>query len=82
MKPVVPLVLFALAILPGRQNGERVVLSNTAPAENAKRETSNDRAADPTVVAAGDIADCKTLSGAEATAKLLDTIPGTVLPRN
>jgi acid phosphatase type 7 len=31
------------------------------------------------LVGAGDIADCKELSGAEATAKLLDKIPGTVM---
>src|SRR5499427_3795865 len=31
------------------------------------------------IVAAGDIADCKDLSGAEATAKLLEKIPGTVV---
>jgi len=30
-------------------------------------------------VAAGDIVDCGNLSGSEATAKLLDAIPGTVL---
>src|SRR5215469_87597 len=38
--------------------------------------------ADPQIailVGAGDIADCKSLSGAEATAKLLDQIPGTVM---
>lgn len=33
---------------------------------------------DPVLVGAGDIADCTDLSGAEATAKLLDAIPGTV----
>ncbi len=33
-----------------------------------------------TVIAAGDIVDCKTLAGSEATANLLDHIPGTVLP--
>lgn len=33
---------------------------------------------DPILVGAGDIADCTDLSGAQATAKLLDTIPGTV----
>jgi hypothetical protein len=32
-----------------------------------------------TLVGAGDIADCRDLSGAEATAKLLDGIPGTVM---
>ena len=31
------------------------------------------------LVGAGDIADCKNLAGAEATAKLLDQIPGTVM---
>ena len=31
------------------------------------------------LVGAGDVADCKDLSGAEATAKLLDQIPGTVM---
>jgi len=31
------------------------------------------------LVGAGDIADCKSLAGAEATAKLLDQIPGTVM---
>src|ERR1700739_1754546 len=38
-------------------------------------------AADASVVlvGAGDIADCKDLSGAEATAKLLEQIPGTVM---
>ena len=36
--------------------------------------------ADPTVIAAGDIVDCPNTAGSEATAKLLDKIPGTVLP--
>jgi len=31
------------------------------------------------LVGAGDIADCKSLAGAEATAKLLGQIPGTVM---
>ena len=35
-------------------------------------------AEDPVLVGAGDIADCKTLSGAAKTAALLDRIPGTV----
>jgi 3',5'-cyclic AMP phosphodiesterase CpdA len=34
---------------------------------------------DPVVLAAGDIADCKILRGAIATAQLLDRLPGTVL---
>ena len=34
---------------------------------------------DPVLVGAGDIASCEDLSGAEATAKLIDKIPGTVI---
>src|SRR5258706_11263804 len=42
---------------------------------------TNQPAADASavLVGAGDIADCKDLSGAEATAKLLEQIPGTVM---
>ena len=42
----------------------------------------NEKAAsgeDPVLVGAGDIADCADLSGAEATARLLERIPGTVV---
>jgi calcineurin-like phosphoesterase family protein len=44
------------------------------------RSNSSPSAAETTaiLVGAGDIADCKDLTGAEATAKLLDQIPGTV----
>ena len=43
--------------------------------------SSGSPASDPgaILVGAGDVADCKDLSGAEATAKLLDQIPGTVM---
>jgi hypothetical protein len=50
------------------------------PLERAKSSSEfpvNDQAA--ILVGAGDIADCKDLSGAEATAKLLDQLPGTVM---
>src|SRR5580765_3613105 len=36
------------------------------------------RSGDPVLVGAGDIASCDDLAGAEATAKLIDKIPGTV----
>lgn len=45
--------------------------------KNPERSTTPSQS-DPVLVGAGDIADCADLSGAEATAKLLDTIPGTV----
>jgi acid phosphatase type 7 len=48
------------------------VLSQSAPSALGK-----DR--DAVLVGAGDIADCTDLSGAEATAKLLEQIPGTVM---
>jgi len=43
----------------------------------ARANTAGDGAA--VLVGAGDIADCRDLSGAEATAKLLEKIPGTVM---
>src|SRR6202041_1444069 len=52
-----------------------VVLSTVA-AQSTRAQKNSD--ADVVLVGAGDIADCADLSGAEATAKLLDGIPGTV----
>src|SRR6266700_6565998 len=46
-----------------------------APQINAPSGLQSD---DPVLVGAGDIASCDDLSGAEATAKLIDKIPGTV----
>jgi hypothetical protein len=45
-----------------------------------KRSAQDDRAksGDPVLVGAGDIASCDDLAGAEATAKLIEKIPGTV----
>jgi hypothetical protein len=40
---------------------------------------SDATASEQTVIAAGDIVDCPNFSGSEATAKLLDKIPGTIL---
>jgi len=45
---------------------------NSAPASQASSQTD-------VLVGAGDIADCRDLAGAEATAKLLEQIPGTVM---
>lgn len=54
-----------------------VVLAS-APYAGANHASQNRNQGDPVLVGAGDIADCADLSGAEATAKLLDAIPGTV----
>ncbi len=42
------------------------------------RGAADDQTSDPVLVGAGDIASCDDLSGAEATAELIDKIPGTV----
>lgn len=50
-----------------------------APALPAPTATNNATAnGDPVLVGAGDVASCDDLAGAKATAKLLDSIPGTV----
>lgn len=49
-----------------------------APHRPASTQSSQGKEQTAILVGAGDIADCKDLSGAEATAKLLDKIPGTV----
>ena len=61
-------LLFAIAILTASPN-ER---SQSTTSTGAKGETA-------VLVGAGDVADCQDLSGAEATAKLLEQIPGTVM---
>jgi hypothetical protein len=55
----------------------------TCVAQSGKKDpapspAANTQEADPVLVGAGDIATCGQLEGAEATAKLLDKIPGTV----
>ena len=47
------------------------------PGSSSQTTTPGDQTA--ILVGAGDIADCKDLSGAEATAKLLDQLPGTIM---
>jgi acid phosphatase type 7 len=61
--------------------GRNAAVSDT-PAQSARAITpvpiSLPPTGDPVLVGAGDIADCPDYSGAEATAKLLDAIPGEV----
>ena len=61
-----------------------VILAAAAFGMLALGPGNSSRATPPTdqtaiLVGAGDIADCRDLSGAEATAKLLDQVPGTVM---
>lgn len=56
-----------------------IAASFAAAADDTKaKEKSNTSASDPVFVGAGDIASCDDLSGAYATAKLIEQIPGTV----
>ncbi len=68
------LILFVVAIssFSGRADDAKPSVKTVAPA--------NDRSSnsDPVFVGAGDIASCDDLSGAYATAKLIERIPGTV----
>jgi hypothetical protein len=60
--------------------GEKLASNASQSQQRTARKTAAAPAkqSDPVLVGAGDIADCADLSGAEATAKLLDGIPGTV----
>jgi hypothetical protein len=55
-----------------------VVIAMIAAASGEMQKTSPASASDPVLVGAGDIASCDDLAGAEATAKLIEKIPGTV----
>lgn len=61
----------------GCKNGAEKAFTNHSPAESSK-SLSMPPGQDPVLVGAGDIASCLDLSGAVATAKLLDSIPGLV----
>jgi acid phosphatase type 7 len=79
MKRFFALVFLIAVSVSGQQHCPAgAAAGSMASADTTPASTSGD--ANQTVIAAGDIVDCKTLDGAEATAKLLDAIPGTVLP--
>src|SRR3982074_542965 len=54
-----------------------LILLPVGDGDSARASPAGDQAA--ILVGAGDIADCADLSGAEATARLLEKIPGTVM---
>lgn len=84
MKLITSILLFAAfagvcraAATGENQSGSSVVAPHRAKsAPSAAKQASGD---DPVLIGAGDIADCTDLSGAEATAKLLEANPGTVM---
>jgi acid phosphatase type 7 len=65
-------LILALSVMANAANTQKK--SSKAPASTAEKA----RPQDPVFVGAGDIASCDDLAGAEATAKLIENIPGTV----
>lgn len=85
MKPIIVAFVLVLALASysrnamadENQSGSSVVAPQGAKsASSAAKQSSGD---DPVLIGAGDIADCTEISGAEATAKLLEANPGTVM---
>jgi hypothetical protein len=71
------LLLISGGVVGGCQKGAQKPAAESSPAGSVK-SLSVPAGQDPILVGAGDIASCEDLSGAEATAKLLDSIPGVV----
>jgi len=82
MKPLVSLLLLlALPLLsPNRAQNDHHGPATPSSASGAAQPSQTLSADDPMVIAAGDIVDCPHPAGSEATAKLLDQLPGTILP--
>jgi acid phosphatase type 7 len=74
-------ILIALLFLLGATNGLKAQQTTGAPKPTKRKTSTSSSQKDSntfTLVGAGDIAGCANLTGAEATAKLIDNIPGTV----
>jgi acid phosphatase type 7 len=69
---VIPVLILALSSVAGASSAQKGRATKSGP-ETGKAQTS-----DPVFVGAGDISSCDDLAGAEATAKLIEKIPGTV----
>lgn len=78
MKSFCALALLSTAFFACAGQQQRIVTAEKSKASAGKALTAGSAGGVETVVAAGDIVDCN-LAGAEATAKLLDKLPGTVL---
>jgi hypothetical protein len=84
VKPIVLAVILNVALAGGsraatpdeKQSGSSVIAPHPAKRTQAAEKPP---VTDPVLIGAGDIADCSDISGAEATAKLLEANPGTVM---
>jgi len=66
------------ALIAGCGNQPKTQADSTSAAAPAPSTAAAPPSGDPVLVGAGDIADCEDLSGAAATAKILEATPGTV----
>src|SRR5262249_51646854 len=73
------IALLAVLFLAGDLRSQSAAESGTQSAKNATQGRTVSGQEEQTIVAAGDIVDCPNVAGSEATARLLDSIPGTVL---
>jgi acid phosphatase type 7 len=74
-------LLFVLLLVGCKvESSANALVTPKAPQSKSEQLPIDPSAPEQVVVAAGDIVDCSNLSGSEATARLLDDIPGTVLP--
>jgi len=80
MKPVLSLLLVLPLSVPLIIWRQSAGLTRTSSVNGANQSSNDAPAADVTVISAGDIVDCAKMAGSEATAKLLDKLPGTILP--
>jgi acid phosphatase type 7 len=71
--PFVGVLVLALSLIAGASGAQKKLAKN-----DAAKPTDKAKTADSVLVGAGDIASCDDLAGAEATAKLIEKIPGTV----
>src|SRR5215471_15773443 len=80
MKPFMSLLLvlsLPVLTLAWRQSDRLITTSSFSGANQSSKAASP---MDVTVISAGDIVDCAKMAGSEETAKLLDKLPGTILP--
>lgn len=79
MRKSLGLVIFCAALLCGCVGKSNVAVGQSlGPSTSKAAPASPAVSEDPVLLAAGDIANCKMIAGAEATAKIIEAIPGTV----
>jgi len=73
MRNFVCAVMLGILVAASARLASQTTVATSQAAQSSAAETG-----DPVLLAAGDIANCKMIAGAEATAKIIEAIPGTV----